>query len=49
LAATGEIPGVRTVPARRTVVHPTLAQWPIANVLATINNRSAKGVERAVQ
>ena len=34
MAVTGEIPDVRTVPARRAVVHPTLAQLPIAIVLA---------------
>jgi len=30
LAVTGEIPDVRTVLARRAVVHPTVAQLPIA-------------------
>jgi len=34
LAVTGEIPDVRTVPAEQTVVHPTVAQLPIAIAFA---------------
>ena len=43
MAVTGEIPDVRTAPARQTAVHPTVVQWPIANVLAKINIRVPRG------
>jgi len=40
LAVTGEIPDVRTAPAKLAVVHPTVAQLPIAVVHA--KNRKIK-------
>jgi len=51
LAVTGEIPDVRTVPATRDVVHPTVVRLPIAiarakNNLTLLYREGAKGIDQ---
>jgi hypothetical protein len=45
LAVTGEIPDVRTVPVGQAVVHPTVAQLPIAVVHAKLKENKNGNVE----
>ena len=49
MAVTGEIPDARTVPAKQAVVHPTVAQLPIAVVFAKNDvSLNFKGCQRGL-